>query len=214
MTISRSDGSSSPRALRRLPQSVVPITYANRDATIESLETFRARAVRDGYEDGYADGQARSAREAEGQRHELAARVETALSGLERAVASASDVDRERRRELQSAASELAFMLLEELLGRELALSVNPGRDAITRALSLDKGTEPATVRLNPDDLATLGDLTDLGVNRPINVIADTSVERGGALVEIGRSTLDGQLRSALDRVRDVLVGQQSSVVS
>lgn len=213
MTISRPEGSSGRRALRRLPPSVVPITYANRDATIESLETFRSRAVRDGYEDGYADGQARARLEAERQREEQAARVDVALSSLERAISRANDIDLERRRELQSAASELAFMLLEELLARELALSSNPGRDAITRALSLDQGNELATVRLHPDDLATLGELADLGVSRPLDVRADTSIERGGAVVEIGRTTLDGQLASALERVRRVLVAEPNAVV-
>jgi flagellar biosynthesis/type III secretory pathway protein FliH len=42
-----------------------------------------------------------------------------------------------------------------------------------------------------------------------VNVVADPSVERGGAMVEVGRATLDGQLSSALDRVRQVLLGTQ-----
>jgi flagellar assembly protein FliH len=184
----------------------VPITYANRDATIESLESFRARAVRDGYEDGYTDGRARAAVEAARQREELSARVDAALASLANAVARAQELDQERRRDVQSSAAELAFTLLEELLARELALSVNPGRDAIIRALALDKGTEPATVRLNPRDLEVLGELSDLEHGRPVTVLADPSVEPGGALVEIGRSTLDGQLRTALERVRGVLV--------
>jgi flagellar assembly protein FliH len=207
VSYSRTDGNSNPRPLRRLPATVVPITYANRDATIESLESFRARAVRDGYEDGYADGQARAAAEAERARETLASRVEAAIASLEDAVRRAQVLDAERRTELQSSASELAFTLLEEMLARELALSANPGRDAITRALELDKGTEPATVRLNPRDLEALGELTDLAKGRQLSLIADSSVDHGGALVEIGRSTLDGQLRTALERVRGVLVG-------
>ena len=207
MSFSRTEGTSNPRPLRRLPATVVPITYASRDATIESLESFRTRAVRDGYEDGYADGQARAAAEAERERGVLVTRVEAAIAGLEGAVRAAQQLDAERRDELQSTASELAFTLLEELLARELALSVNPGRDAITRALELDKGTEPATVRLNPQDLGALGEFTDLAKGRQLSLIADSSVDPGGALVEIGRSTLDGRLRTALERVRVVLVG-------
>jgi flagellar assembly protein FliH len=185
----------------------VPITYANRNATIESLDSFRARAVRDGYEDGYADGQARAAAEAERERGVVASRVDAAISSLESAVRDAQMLDAQRRAELQSTASELAFSLLEELLARELALSSNPGRDAITRALELDKGTEPATVRLNPHDLDALGEFSDLASGRQVNLVADSSVDPGGALVEIGRSTLDGRLGTALERVRDVLVG-------
>jgi flagellar assembly protein FliH len=195
-----------------LPATVVPITYANRDATIESLESFRARAVRDGYEDGYADGQARATAEAEREHGTLVSRVEVAITSLEGAVRGAQMLDAERRAELQATASELAFTLLEELLAREIALSANPGRDAITRALELDKGTEPATVRLNPRDLDALGEFADLARGRELSLVADSSVDPGGALVEIGRSTLDGRLRTALERVRGVLVGASETV--
>lgn len=203
----RPEGSPSSRELRRMPGNVVPITYANRDATSDSLETFRARAVRDGYDDGYADGQSRAREEAQRQREELATRVSGALIALEQAVSSAVALDQQRRGELQTTACEVAFLLVEELLAREITLSVNPGRDAITRALALDSGYEAATARLNPQDLATLGEVADLGVSRPLTVVADASVESGSAVVQIGRSTLDGQLRSALERVRQVLVG-------
>ncbi|MGA7835179.1 MAG: FliH/SctL family protein [Acidimicrobiales bacterium] len=208
------EGASSPRTLRRLPASVVPITYANRDVTIESLESFRARAVRDGYEDGYADGQARAALEADRRGEEQSARVNAALASLTDAVEKAQRLDGERRREIQSSAAELAFTLLEELFGRELALSTNPGRDAITRALALDHGTEPATVRLNPRDIEVLGEFSDLEHGRTLTVLADPSVETGGALVEIGRSTLDGRLRTAIERVRGVLVDAVTAVAS
>jgi flagellar assembly protein FliH len=195
-----------------LPATVVPITYANRDATIESLESFRARAVRDGYEDGYADGQARAAAEAARERGVLVSRIEAAIASLESAVRGAQMLDAKRRVELQSTASELAFTLLEELLVRELALAANPGRDAITRALELDKGREPATVRLNPRDLDALGEFADIARGRQLSLVADSSVDPGGALVEIGRSTLDGQLSTALARVRVVLVGASEAV--
>ncbi len=190
----------------------MPITYANRDATIESLESFRARAVRDGYEDGYADGQARAAAEAERLNDAIRSRVEAAIASLEDAVRSAQELDADRRAELQETAGALTFTLLEELLARELELSVNPGRDAITRALALDQGTEPATVRLNPRDLEAIGEFADLGRGRAIKLVSDTSVDPGGALVEIGRSTLDGRLRTALERVRGVLVGAREAV--
>ncbi len=85
-----------------------------------------------------------------------------------------------------------------------MALAATPGRDAITRVLALSEGLEPATVRLNPLDVETL-DALDLG--RVLTVVADPSVERGGAVAEVGRAILDGQLESALERVRQVLLG-------
>jgi flagellar assembly protein FliH len=83
-------------------------------------------------------------------------------------------------------------------------LAANPGQDAVSRVLALDEGMQPATVRLNPGDIEALEEV-DLG--RVLNVVADPSVEPGGAVVEIGRATLDGQLGPALERVRQVLLG-------
>ncbi|HEV3188512.1 MAG TPA: FliH/SctL family protein [Acidimicrobiales bacterium] len=200
---------SSGRGLRRLEHaSVVPVAYRNRESNdeVESVESSRAQAVRDGYVDGFADGQARAEVEARRVREVDARRFETALAALGQAVERAQEEDQLRRGELQTTASQLVFALLEELLSREIALAVNPGREAITRALSLDKGREPATVHLNPEDLATLGDVNDIVVGRELNVVADASVEPGGALIEIGRVVLDGQLRTALERVRKVLL--------
>ncbi len=94
--------------------------------------------------------------------------------------------------------------ILEVLVAREAQLITDPVREAISRALALDDGVGPATVRLHPDDVATMGAL-DPG--REVVVIPDPAVGRGGALVEIDDSVLDGQLESALDRVREVLLG-------
>ena len=197
-----------PRALRRLSHSpVVPTTYLSRDVDLEAVEAEAAAAVRRGYEEGYADGLARAAAEATGRQQEESQRVAAALAALSHAVTATEESERRLRREIEAAAPKLAFSLLETLLGRELVLAATPGRDAITRVLALDEGLEPATVRLNPADVETLEAL-DLG--RVLNVVADPSVESGGAVVEIGRAVLDGQLRSALERVRQVLLGSDA----
>ena len=67
------------------------------------------------------------------------------------------------------------------------------------------RGWQPATVRLNPADVEAL----DARRSRPGRSPwwPTPSVEPGGAVVEIGRATLDGQLGPALERVRQVLLG-------
>ncbi len=194
-----------PRALRRLSHSPsVPTTYQSRDVAIEAMEADSAAAVRQGYDDGYAKGLARAAAVATSMRNEEARRAAGALSALSQALVAAEESERHMRTEIQAAAPKLAFALLEVLLGRESALAANPGQDAVSRVLALDEGMQPATVRLNPGDIEALEEV-DLG--RVLNVVADPSVEPGGAVVEIGRATLDGQLGPALERVRQVLLG-------
>lgn len=194
-----------PRALRRLSHSpAVPTTYRSRTVEAEAMEEDAAAAVRQGYDDGYAEGLAAAAAAAAGVRNEEAQRAAGALSALSRAVAAAEEAERTMRAEIQAAAPKLAFALVEALLGRELALAANPGREAVARVLALDEGMQPATVRMNPVDIATL-DEGDLG--RELNVVADPAVEPGGALVEVGRALLDGQLGPAVERVREILLG-------
>jgi flagellar assembly protein FliH len=192
------------RTLRRLAHlPAVPTTYLSREADFAATDAARATAVGEGYAEGYAEGLAQAASDASGIRLEEARRAEEALSGLTRALAAAQASDLRVRAELQAAAPRFAFALLEALLGRELELATNPGREAIARALALDEGSEPARVRLNPGDLDTLD---GIGLGRVMSVEPDPSVEPGGALVEVGPAILDGQLGPALERVRQVLL--------
>jgi flagellar assembly protein FliH len=197
-----------PRPLRRLSHSpAVPTTYRSRTLEIEAMEADAAAAVRRGYDDGYAEGLAAAVADAAGIREEEVRRATAALSALSRAVAAAEEAERTVRAEVQAAAPRLAFALVEALLGRELALATNPGREAVARVLALDEGMQPATVRMNPTDIAAFGE-DDLG--RVVSVVADPAVEPGGAVVEIGRATLDAQLGPAVERVREILLGRSA----
>lgn len=203
------------RGLRRLAHlPAVPITYASRDTEEESMEIRRAAAERQGYEDGYTKGLERALADADRARGEESLRVEAALALLARAVTDAHEVGVRLRKEIQASAPKFAFALVEELLARELKLMVNPGLEAIIRTLALDEGTLPATVRMNPADAKNLGEMSDLGLDREILVVADPAIEAGGVLIEIGSATLDGQLNTALERVRKALFGPVKLEVS
>jgi flagellar assembly protein FliH len=194
-----------PRALRRLSHSpVVPTTYVSRNVELDASRAETEAAMRRGYDDGYAEGLATAAAAADQVRAEETRQAAAALSALGRAIDAAEEAEAQMRAEIQAAAPKLAFALLEALLGRELLLAADPGQEAISRALALDDGMQPAVIRLHPHDVARLGTV-DLG--RAVNIVADPLVESGGALVEIGRTTLDGQLGPALERVRRVLLG-------
>ena len=198
------------RELRRLANTaVVPTTYENKGPQLDSLESQRAAAARQGYEEGYAEGMERALAELARKSAEESQRAALALAALSQAVSAAQDSAHKVRTEVQEAAPKFAFELLEALLAREVSLTINPGYEAITRVLSLDEGSEPVTVSMHPVDIASLGALTEIGLGREVSVVADPSVERGGAMVEIGRATLDGQLSHALSRVRAVLLGAE-----
>jgi hypothetical protein len=103
--------------------------------------------------------------------------------------------------ETNSAAVQLAFDLVEVLLGRELALAADPGADAIARVLDLAQGQQILELRLSPADMAN----TDLTVlqDAGIQAVADPALALGDAVADTGDSVLDASIRSAVDRLRE-----------
>ena len=67
------------------------------------------------------------------------ARVDNAVNALRRSVDAARSAYEERSAQLESEVPRFAFELLESLFGRESVLAVDPGREAVARALALDE---------------------------------------------------------------------------
>ncbi len=195
--------------VRRCPHEPgVPIEYVALSAAADPGAPDAGRDA--GFEAGYAKGLETARREARDEEHRARARLEQALAALGDASRGAASAFAERADQLEGSVTRFAFELVETLFGRELALTTHPGRDAVARALATDVSRLPATVRLHPDDANAL---SDLGANegalagtREVTVVADSSVAPGGALVEIGDATIDSQLTTALQRVREILL--------
>lgn len=109
--------------------------------------------------------------------------------------------------DIEECLSASACLLAETLLGREISLSQNPGLDAISRALSLSPDQLPLTIYLHPDDIVALEGI-ELDQSRQISLAQDSTLSRGDARVDVGRSHIDATLRAAVARVRDVLLGE------
>jgi flagellar assembly protein FliH len=207
----RTSNGRSPTAgipVRRCPRDPgVPIEYVALSAASEPAAPESGYEA--GYEAGYAQGEEAAQAQAADEARRARTQLEQAVGALAEAGRSAASAFAERRDELERSVATFAFELVETLVGRELALATNPGRDAVLRALASDDSGLPATVRLHPDDLEALQGAGEgvLDGTRELSVVADASVAPGGAVVQIGSATIDGQLASALQRVRDVLVG-------
>lgn len=203
-------------------------------AFAEAAETVRAAARAEGYAAGWAAGRRAAAAAAA----EEAAQERAAMQAVEarRAAAHAAAVaalhraaDEHARRAVPTyeqaadAVAATAFAVVEELLGRELTLARDPGRDAVRRALSMlpdgvaagSAGGPPVTVRLHPSDAAALtaaadpvdptaaADPADLPPG--VTIVPDPGLARGDAVAECGPCHVDARLGAALARVREVL---------
>lgn len=177
----------------------------------------RQDARAEGYAVGWAQGR-RAAEEAaqreallaEAERAEYAARAATELTCALRALSVAAQALEARAvAPAEALSAEIvagAFELAQALLDRELTLATDPGLDAIRRALALAPENRPVTARLHPDDASVArSGLAAADLGRDVLIVADPTIERGGAVVDCDATRVDAQLGPALDRVREVL---------
>ncbi len=181
----------------------------------EGFEAGRAEGVRAGMVEGRDQG----LHEAETQSREAAeaafiADLRPTLRALDEAVAQLDAVDAVSLRDIESEVMDLAFGVVEALLGRELELSSSATREALRRCLTLAPDRGEVLARVHPEDVGNLEDVDALVPGRRVELIADPAIERGGAVVEVGACRIDGQLGPALDRVRHVLSGAVARAVS
>ena len=177
-----------------------------------AVESGRAQGHSEGYAAGLAAAAEQARRTAAHLRDELAAaerqrdaRLEYAVEVLLTAARACSAREQVALAEIEDTVAELALTIARTVLGRELATSIDPGADAIARALGLAPDGCPVTVRLHPDDVAVLGERPGAAAGRELVVVADPAVERGGCIAEAAGRTVDAQVGPALARVAAVL---------
>ncbi|MBK5224008.1 MAG: hypothetical protein JJE52_14275 [Acidimicrobiia bacterium] len=164
----------------------------------EGFEAARAAGSAEGHAEGLETG-----RELAASEHQAV--VGPALQALEQASAGLVARNAVALVDIESGVVELALALAATILDREIAVAVDPGGDAIRRALRLAPERGEILVRLNPADIDGLGDTASLAPGRDLEIVADPSVGRGGCLVETDASRVDARIETALDRARTAL---------
>jgi flagellar assembly protein FliH len=188
----------------------------------ELSERVRAQARATGYAEGWGEGHraAQLAAQAVAQQHAASARVaelaraaalQRALGAVAGAVAAMESRVAPDIAALEDAVLRAACQIAEALLGRELAVAAEPGRDALRRALSLVPPDGPVIVQLNPADLAALtgGDAAECEhayEGRQVLLRANPALAPGDAIADCGPTTVDARLATAAERVRQALV--------
>ena len=186
------------------------------DVYAEELARLRAHAHAEGFTAGHAEGMTAAAEVVAEAERAAAERLADVQARWERRVASATAALGAAATRLDEAALPLAdeiretvlgtvLTLVEDLVGRELALAENPVLDAVRRALALVPSDAPAVVRVHPDDLAEIPAEELAALPASVRVIADAAIERAGAVAETGSRRIDAQLGAALERVQAVL---------
>ena len=181
--------------------------------SIEQLPTVRtaasgpispdlAAATQRAADDGYADGLRRGYDE--GRRAAIAdaqSDLSFALTALHHAIEDLHRRDAAGIATMSVETVELAMAIAHTVIGREIDTAIDPGRDALVRALALAPDRGAAIARFHPDDVAQLGDVTGLVGSRELEIVADHRVERGGCVLDVGPARVDAQLSGALERI-------------
>jgi flagellar assembly protein FliH len=189
------------------------------DAVTEAIlggiaERSHQAARAQGYATGWAEGRrvalARAAEEAEAVRREADAdqarrdaEHRDALAALDAAVAQLRTRLAETVDAVAGQTVDIALELTHAILGREVATATDPGGDALRRALALVDPHVAVTVRMHPEDRATLDPVALQG--RAVAVVDDPSLARGDAVAETEDTLVDATISAALVRVRGVL---------
>jgi flagellar assembly protein FliH len=181
----------------------------------EVLEKARASALAAGYAEGWAQGQreARAATQAAEARAQAAAEefTQARAAALDRAVGAVLAAADRLSQQSVPLAAELTDLILhgavevaEALVGRALADSPEPGLDALRRVMAVAPQTGTVTVRLHPDDLASLGapDANYTVAGRVVSLVADPTLSPGDAIAEQGSTTIEARMGEAIARVR------------
>jgi flagellar assembly protein FliH len=186
------------------------------DVYAEELTRLREHAHAEGFAAGHAEGLAASFSALAEAEHEAQQRMADAQNRWERRLVSATaalgaavtqleesvvPVAEELREEILQS----VLVLVEDLLGRELATVDTAGVDALRRTMTLLPTDAPSVVRLHPDDLAEVPAEALAALPATVTVVGDLSVERAGAVAESGIQRVDARLSSALARVREAL---------
>jgi flagellar assembly protein FliH len=186
------------------------------DVYAEELERLRRHAHAEGFTAGHAEGMAAADAVLAETERVAAARLADVQARWERRVASATaalgaavtrfdEATVPVADEVRETIIGMVLTLVEDLLGRELALAESPVLDAIRRALELVPSDAPAVVRVHPDDLAEIPAEALAELPDTVRIVGDLGVERAGAVAETGPRRIDAQLMSALERVQAVL---------
>jgi flagellar assembly protein FliH len=181
------------------PQHRVKSEAEARRIENEELNAAIEQRVRQAYESGFREGEAAARQGAEGQVREA---VETLAATVVEVAATRSDVMRRAEADMVRLSVEIA----RRILHRELSLDTSALEALIRAALEKLRSQEVYRVRVHPDhERLVRACLLQIGRDPDIEVVADASQPRGGAVFEISRGSLDASVETQLREIENGL---------
>lgn len=157
-------------------------------------------------EEGLRDAEKLVAQQLEGP-------LSTLTPALKKAIAEIEKAKRAWILQWENAAVALAVAIAERILQRELENRPDLPLEFVRKALDLTAEKGRIVVRMNPSDYQTLKPRAELVLdefrrqNQEAELVADAAVAPGGCRVDTEFGSIDQQIQSQLERIREELVG-------
>lgn len=171
-------------------------------------ENFRKAGFTDGYSQGYTEGYTQGHAQAtlEGQRQiteYIATQGQETARTFGQLFEMASAQLAESEQVLAKGVLELACEVARQVLRHEMSTNPNALQPVVREALSvLAIDSKAALVRLNPLDMEVLAEvLRQEFSNLSLTLLPDSSITRGGCLVESAGTVVDGTVEKRWKRV-------------
>lgn len=105
---------------------------------------------------------------------------------------------------------EILILIAEKVIHRQVQLSPDIIMDTVRAASAHLMETEEIRVRLHPSDFEYIREIEDvlaqkLTNHRSVNIVEDSSMGRGGVVVETEFGDIDATIRSQIEHLKDVL---------
>jgi len=106
---------------------------------------------------------------------------------------------------------EIIFLIAEKVIHRQIHLSPDIILDTVRAATSHLTETEEIRIRLHPSDFEYIRDIETIlskkltGKNA-VHVVDDSSIERGGVIIETEFGDIDATVRSEIEHMKEVIL--------
>jgi len=185
--------------LDSLPQAEGSFPAESYGPLTGSAPVGQARAYSDqgasSYQHGFQEGQAAARREA-------AAHIEAMNLHVARSIEELAGLRQRFRHEAEEDVVALAIAIARRILHRELTIAPEALLGLVKAALEKIELREVHRVRVSrADALMVQQHLEKMGLPRPIEVIADPSLQRGSAILDSSRGALDASVETQLAEI-------------
>ena len=180
-------------------------------SAIQEAEELRQQAHEVGYQAGYEEGAVKveyisNLRAEKLAEEQFQKRLEQTLPVFERVTAALNEQREQWLSHWETAAVRLAATIAMKVLQNAVALQPDLCEVTAREALKLAVGKTQVTLRMNPEDIQCLGERVEKLANSlnwtgPLPVIADSTIGRGGCVVQSEHGEVDARLETQVERI-------------